>query len=250
MKGTSKTVEGRAPDLAKLAIEAHGGLERWNSFTTLSAHLIQGGVLWAVKGKAEVLDDVTVTVDLRHEKASHWPFGSADRRSRFEPQRVALENAEGEVIEELLQPRSSFKGHTLETQWSDLQLAYFAGYAMWTYLNTPFLLARPGVESEEIEPWDEAGETWRRLKVRFPTEIATHSTEQTLYFDHQGFLKRHDYDVEISGGTGGAHYVSDLKEFSGIVFPTKRRIFPRQPDGQSAREPLVVSIDLDQFVLT
>jgi len=249
MKPTHNAVD-RAPDLAKLAIEAHGGLERWNRFTTLSAQLIQGGVLWAIKGKAGVLDDVTVTVDLRNEKASHWPFGSPDRRSRFEPQRVALENADGEVIEELLQPRSSFKGHTLETPWSDLQLAYFAGYAMWTYLNTPFLLARPGVESEEIEPWDEAGETWRRLMVRFPAEVATHSTEQTLYFDQQGLLKRHDYDVEISGGTPAAHYVSELKEFSGILFPTKRRIFARQPDGHSASEPLVVSIDLNQFVLS
>src|SRR5713226_2491418 len=132
-------------DLAKFAIEAHGGLERWKKFTTLSAHLIQGGVLWAVKGKAGVLDDVTVTVDLRNEKVSHWPFGSPDRRSRFEPQRVALENANGKVLEELLRPRSSFQGHTLETPWSDLQLAYFAGYAMWTYLNTPFLLSRSGV---------------------------------------------------------------------------------------------------------
>jgi len=121
---------------------------------------------------------------------------------------------------------------------------------MWTYLNTPFLLVRPGVESEEIEPWQEAGETWRRLKVRFPADIATHSKEQTLYFDRQGLLKRHDYDVEISGGTPAAHYVSDLKEFSGILFPTKRRIFPRQPDGHAAPEPLVVSIDLDQFVLS
>ena len=78
---------------------------------------------------------------------------------------------------------------------------------------------------------------------------ATLSTEQTLYFDQQGLLKRHDYDVEISGGTPAAHYVSDLKEFSGIVFPTKRRIFPRQPDGHSLPEPLLVSIDLDHFVL-
>ena len=44
-----------------------------------------------------------ITVDLRHEKALHWPFGSPDRRSRFEPQRVALENANGKVLEELLQ---------------------------------------------------------------------------------------------------------------------------------------------------
>jgi hypothetical protein len=250
MKSTYKAGDNAAPELAMLAIEAHGGLERWKSFTTLSVHGVNGGVLWGAKGKAGVLGDVTITVDLRDEKCSHWPFGSADRRSRFEPHRVALENANGKVVEELLQPRSSFQGHTLETPWTDLQLAYFAGCAMWTYLNTPFLLVRPGVESEELEPWQEAGETWRRLKVRFPADLATHSTEQTLYFDKHGLLKRHDYDVEISGGTPAAHYVSDLKEFSGIVFPTKRRIFARQPDGHFVPEPLVVSIDLDHFVLS
>jgi hypothetical protein len=91
-------------ELARLAIEAHGGLERWKRFTTVSVHGINGGVLWGAKGKAGVLDDVTITVDLRREKVSHWPFGSADRRSRFEPQRVALENASGKVVEELRQP--------------------------------------------------------------------------------------------------------------------------------------------------
>ena len=127
MKSTFKAVD---QDLAQLAIEAHGGLERWKRFTTVSVHGINGGVLWGAKGKAGVLDEVTVTVDLHDEKVSHWPFGSPDRRSRFEPQRVALENTNGKVLEELLKPRSSFKGHTLETPWSDLQLAYFAGCAM------------------------------------------------------------------------------------------------------------------------
>jgi hypothetical protein len=234
--------------LAEQAIDAHGGLERWNRFTTLSAHLVQGGALWAAKGKAGVLVDPIVTVDLRNEKASHWPFGSPDRRSRFEPQRVAIEDANGKVLDELLQPRASFKGHA--DTWSNLQLAYFAGYAMWTYLNIPFLLARPGVESEEVESWKELGETWRRLKVRFPADIATHSTEQTLYFDRQGLLRRQDYDVEIDGTAGAAHYVYDHKEFSGIVFPTKRRVFRRQPDGRPAPEPLIISIDLDQIVLS
>ena len=234
--------------LAKQAMDAHGGLERWNRFTTLSAHLIQGGDLWAAKGKAGVLADATVTVDLRDEKASHWPFGSPDRRSRFEPQRVVLEDANGKVLEELLQPRSSFNGHA--TLWSDLQLAYFAGYAMWTYLNVPFLLARHGVESEEVEPWQESGETWRRLKIRFPAGIATHSTEQTLYFDRRGLLRRQDYNVDIDGTAGAAHYVYDHKEFSGIVFPTKRRVFRRQPDGHHAPEPLIISIDLDRIALS
>jgi hypothetical protein len=250
MRSADKAADVAVPELAKLAIDAHGGLARWNQFTQISAHLLQGGVFWGVKGKAGVLDDVSVTVDLRAEKVSHYPFGSSDRRSRFEPQRVALEDGSGKVLEELLQPRSSFQGHIFETPWSDLQLAYFAGCAMWTYLNTPFLLVMPGVESEEIEPWQEAGETWRRLKVRFPADIATHSTEQALYFDQKGLLKRHDYHVEISGGIGAVHYVSDIKEISGIVFPTKHKILGLQPDGHAAPAPLVVSIDLDNIVLS
>ena len=60
----------------------------------------------------------------------------------------------------LLQPRESFKGHAVDTPWTRLQLAYFVGYAMWTYLNTPFLFALDGVKMEEIEPWRENGETW------------------------------------------------------------------------------------------
>jgi hypothetical protein len=234
--------------LAKQAMDAHGGLDRWSRFTMLSAHLIQGGDLWAAKGKAGVLADANVTVDLREQRASHWPFGSPDRRSRFEPNRVALEGRNGEVLEELLQPRASFKGHA--ATWSDLQLAYFAGYAMWTYLNIPFLLSRHGVESDEIEPWQDSGETWRRLQVCFPPDIATHSTEQTLYFDPQGLLRRQDYNVEIDGTAGAAHYVYDHKESFGIIFPTKRRVFRRQPDGQHLQEPLIISIDLDRIVLT
>jgi hypothetical protein len=42
------------------------------------------------------------------------------------------------VIEAHDQPRSSFAGHAPETSWSNLQLAYFVGTAMWTYLTQPF----------------------------------------------------------------------------------------------------------------
>jgi hypothetical protein len=236
--------------LVKTVLDAHGGLEHWKTFSSLSARLAQGGALWSLKGKAGVLDHTVVTVDLRGEHASHHPFGDQNRKSSFTPQKVALLTPKGEVIEELSQPRASFAGHTLETPWTDLQLAYFAGIAMWTYLNMPFLLVAPGVEAQEIEPWTENGETWRRLAVTFPASIATHSTQQTLYVADDGLLRRHDYDVEIAGNTPGAHYVSDYVEIQGLKFPTKRRIFPRGPDGQSMPEPLVVSIDLSDIKLT
>jgi hypothetical protein len=233
-------------DLATLAMDAHGGLDRWRELKTVSARLLQDGVLWKLKGQEGVLRDVHVTVDLRKEWASHRPFGQPDRHTSFQPDRVAIETENGDVVEERLNPRESFKGHALDTPWDSLQLAYFAGYAMWTYLNSPFLFALPGVQTEEIGPWQEKGEAWRRLKATFPASIATHSAEQTFYFDQHGLLKRHDYDVDISGGTPAAHYVSELEEFSGIRVPTRHAIVGRQPDGSSVPAPLVVSIDVSE----
>jgi hypothetical protein len=235
--------------LAQFAIDAHGGMDRWNQFDTVSADLVQGGVLWQVKGQAGTLDKTSVTVGLHSEWASHAPFGASGRRSRFDPGRVAIEATDGVVLEELREPRQSFAGHTLQSPWNNLQLAYFAGCAMWTYLNTPFVLTWPGVVCEELSPWKENGESWRRLGVRFPTSIATHSAKQTLYLDGTGLLKRHDYDVEIAGGTPGAHYIDGYIEVSGIKFPTVRRIFARQADGSVNRDPLVVSIDLSNIRL-
>ena len=233
-------------DLATIAMDAHGGLDRWRRLKTVSARLIQGGVLWKLKGQDGVLDDVHLTVDLRKEWASHWPFVKANQRTSFQPDRIAIETSDGAVVEERFNPRESFKGHAFDTPIDKLQLAYFAGYAMWTYLNTPFLFALPGVETEEIEPWKENGAVWRRLKVKFPASIATHSAVQTFYFDKEGLLKRHDYDVDIFGGAGAAHYVSDLTEFFGIIVPAKHTVFPRQPDGSPATAPLLVSIDMSE----
>ena len=235
--------------LAQLTIDAHGGLERWKEFETVSAHLVQGGVLWQVKGVAGYLDATNVTVGLRREWASHSPFGSAGRNSKFEPERVAIEAADGTILGVLPMPRRSFAGHTLQTQWTDMQLAYFAGCAMWTYLNTPFLLAWPNVVCEELSPWKENGEVWRRLSVHYPDSIVTHSPKQTLYIDERGLLKRHDYDVEIAGGTPGAHYADGYVDVSGIKFPTRRRIFARQANASVNRDPLVVSIDLSSIQL-
>lgn len=236
--------------LKDLVIQAHGGLTRWRQFDRLTVDLIQGGALWSLKGQPDTLARTSVTVGLKEEWASHAPFGVGNRRSRFTPDRVTIEDSSGAVLEELSQPRASFAGHTLQTPWTELQLAYFAGCAMWTYLNMPFLLAWPGVESEELEPWPAENGDWRRLAVRFPASIVTHSTVQTLYFDGDGLLKRHDYDVEISGNTPGAHIIEGYTEVSGVKFPTKRRIYARQPDGSFNTDPLVVSIDLSNIRLS
>jgi hypothetical protein len=236
--------------LLQTVVDAHGGLQRWKQLETVTARLTQGGVLWELKGQPGVLDDVVVTASLHEERVSHRPFGAPDRHSSFAPERVAIETADGTVLEALDQPRASFAGHAPDTPWSTLQLAYFVGTAMWTYLAQPFVFTLPGFHTAELEPWDEAGRRLRRLRVTWPSHLATHSTEQTLYFGDDGLLARHDYEVEISGGTSAAHYVSDYADVAGIRLPTKHRIFPRADDGRSLTEPLIVSIDLSEVAFS
>jgi hypothetical protein len=248
--GTATATVLAVSDLLETVIEAHGGLERWGQLDAVSARLVQGGALFGLKGQQGVLDDFFVRASLHQERESHHPFGAPDRRSAFTPERVAIETTNGDVVEALEQPRASFAGHTLETKWTTLQLAYFVGYTMWTYLTQPFTFALPGFETSELDPWQEAGEEWRRLHVVWPSYLATHSTEQTLYVGADGLFRRHDYDVEISGGLSAAHYTSDYDDVAGIKGPTKRRVFPRNPDGQPLAEPLIVSIDLSEITVT
>src|SRR6266436_4503237 len=96
-------------------------------------------------------------------------------------------------------PRSAFQSQRLETPWDDLHVAYFSSYALWNYLTIPFLYTYPGFVTEELATWQEDGEHWRALKVRFPDYIATHTRNQTSYFGPDGLLRRHQYTVDVLG---------------------------------------------------
>jgi hypothetical protein len=233
-------------ELLDLVVQAHGGLKRWDELETVSAHLIQGGVTWEMVGQKGILDDVFVTASLHEERVTHYPFG-ASGRSVFTPERVAIEDDDGTVVEALDQPRASFAGHTLQARWTAPQLAYFAGTAMWTYLTQPFTFALPGFGASELEPWRENGEQWRRLRVVWPGDLASLSTALTVYVGDDGLIRREDYDVEIMGGSAGAHYMSGYTRVAGIMIPTGHRILPRTPEGQALTEPLLISIDLSEI---
>ena len=234
-------------NLLDTAMRAAGGLDRFNRFHSVSADLHHTGVIWALKQREGVLTDSRVTVQLHTQQVSHAPFKPTTHRSIYTPARVEIRSESDALVEVLDDPRSSFVGYQMETPWSQSQLAYFAGYTMWTYLTSPFLLARPGVEAEEIEPWVVDGLRWRRLRVRFPAEIATHSTIQTFYFDRDGLLRRHDYEVDIQGRNAAARYLSDYVDVQGFAMPTRLRIYPRGADNIAMPDPLIVGVDLSHF---
>jgi hypothetical protein len=236
-------------DLLKKVLEAHGGLERWKGFTTLNATIVTGGELWGLKGVVQDTVPREMTVSLHRQHASVTPFGNPDWRTVFRADYIAIETTQGEIVRERPNPRESFAGHVMDTPWDPLHRAYFSGYAMWTYLTTPFFMAMPGFSVSEIAPWQEGQESWRGLRVEFPEQIASHSRLQDFYFGNDGLLRRHDYHVDVAGGFAAAQYVSEYVEAQGFRFPSRRRAYLRGADLQPLRGRVMVSIDLSNFRL-
>ena len=125
-----------------------------------------------------------------------------------------------------------------------LQPAPDGGHLAATYYGNPVAVA------PEIEPWSENGESWRRLHVRFPNDVPTHSSEQDFYFDSEGKLRRLDYTAEVFGGWAKAvHYCSEHKRFSGLLVPTRRKVFPRKRNNLPRSRPTIVWIEVDHAEL-
>lgn len=233
-------------ELLGRVIDAHGGLDRWRSYQRVEASIVTGGGFFPLKGLIQDPDPRRMTVWLHEERSSVTPYGAADQRTMFTPERIAIEKLDGAVVAERRVPKDSFAGHQMNTPWDPLHRAYFNGEALWTYLTTPFLLAIDGVQVEETEPWRESSKTWRVLRAYFPGSIETHCYVQDVFFGEDFLLRRHDYQVNIAGGFAAAPLTSDYITADGIRLPTKRRAYARGPDRRPILELLMVAIDLSE----
>jgi hypothetical protein len=229
------------------AIEAHGGLDRWRQVRAADVHCAVNGAVWALKRVPGILTDFHYRIDLHHQRGSFPNFMQSGQKATFQADRVAIETTGGTVIDELLRPAESMEAQTLQTAWNALQLVYFVGYAIWSYMTTPFCFTMPGFTTAEVEPWQQGDETWRRLKVIFPDYLARHAKEQTYYFGSDGLLRRHDYVAEpVTKDRVATHYIMNNKVFSGITIGTKQRVYVLNPDGGYSPEPLLVSLDVEE----
>lgn len=231
-------------DLLDLAVTAHGGLDRWDQIKSVAFEASITGAFWQFKGKADALKDVRLEVDTTRQLVT-IEYAGQNKRSVFEPDRVVTQRGDGALIEARDDPERSFDGHRFETPWDDIHLAYFVGEAQWTYLNTPFLYARPGFVTEEIAPIEVDGETWRRLKVTFPDHIKSHTREQISCFGPDGLLRRHDFTMDVLGGAPGQLFATGYRDVDGIIIPTVRRAYAEQDGGQI----VMIAIDINEITL-
>ena len=94
------------------------------------------------------------------------------------------------------------------------------------------------------------GETWRRLEAIFPSDIPTHSRDQTFFFDERGLLRRLDYTAEVfSSWARSSNYCYDYREMSGVMVPTRRKVTLRGPRGRPLSRPTMVWIQIQDFEL-
>ena len=73
---------------------------------------------------------------------------------------------------------------------------------------------------------------------------------QITHFGPDRLMRRHDYTVDILGGTRGANYSTNYKDVQGIKMPTTRRIYAYDDAMQKVPEPLLVALDFGALPLS
>lgn len=244
-------MQERAGELVERSIAAHGGPELWEGAREIRARVSAGGLAFASKLQGSAVRDVEARVSTRGQHVVFAPFPRAGQRGIFEPDgSVRIEADGGEVLERREQARAAFADLRHKLWWDRLDILYFGAYAMWTYLSTPFVFAREDFLVRELDPWSEHGERWRRLAVKFPAGVHTHSREQVFYVDDAGLIRRHDYTAEpIGGWARAAHYCLEQQRFDGLVVPVRRMVYPRRGDNRPRSRPRLVWIEVSDVVV-
>lgn len=207
------------------AVAAHGGIERWEASDALELNLTVGGlVFWARGSGGRVGEPFDATVDLSTGAVRFHPFANrTEWIGHYSREELKITNHEtGAVVEKCetqSRPRGFFK--SLVVPWSTLDHLFFAGYAISEYYRLPFLLLDERISLRRLS--DARGD--RRVRVKYPPEMFTHSPTETLHFAPSGLLVRHDYAANffMRGGTG-SHFSEDYSHDSGLAVAKRRRV--------------------------
>jgi hypothetical protein len=239
-----------ANELLEQILDAHGGLAKWNTYRELHATFNVNGELLKVKGYGDGLANAVISLETREQRVIFPSFPGNDVSTSFTPELVTIFDRYQDIVEQLPGPLQSFKGHESSTPWNVLQLAYFSAYASWNYLTAPFNFTMPGVKLELLPPWEENGEMLQRLAVSFPYGFATHNSRQVYFFDHTGLLRRHNYFPDVLNGMPIVQVVTGYQEFSGMKFPTERKMYLLCDDGSYRTNPLLMNLRFSNITLS
>jgi len=236
--------------LVRDVIEAHGGMALWHSLEALEAEISAWGLLFTMK-RQPVLNHVRVCASTSKPRFTFLDFPRPGQTAEFMgDEEVRIVDSSGKIIAKRSQPRSALKGLRRQLYWDSLDFIYFAAYATWNYLLTPFIFLREGFTFEAGAPLPGIPDSWAGLRVTFPDDIPTHSREQDFYFDEDLYLRRLDYTAEVIGGWAhAAHLCENYRNFSGLRIAARRRVRPLLIGSNPLPAPTLVALEIHDIRL-
>ncbi len=227
------------------SVEAHGGLDYWNSLEAIEAEISASGFLFTAK-RRPVLHHVRMRAAAHEPRFWFFDFPKPGQTAELIGKtEVRILDLEGKVIARRDNPRAAFRGFRRLFSWDDLDFTYFGGYATWNYLTAPFLLMRKGFVFKELEPLPGALMPLTRVEVTFPDDIPTHSRKQIFYFDDQRLIRRLDYTAEVVGRWAhAAHLCEEYQTFGRIKASTKRQALPLFFGSNPLSRPKLVELEV------
>lgn len=233
-------------DLSKI-FDHHGGLENWHKIKKIECNIEFGGLAFLMKMNMTGKVSRKVIVHTRAPIVEFEDFPKNGFRGIFNSSEAVIENFKGEIMQNLKDPRTRVSKSLF---WSDLHLLYFAGYALWNYLNSPFIISYEGAHVLSCRTWKEMGQIWQKVQIKFKDQIPTHSPIQEFYFDEDLEMKRVDYNpVVFARWAKAAHYCQSHKIIEGFSFPTYRYVVPRKENGSARKGPKLVWIKIKDIKL-
>ena len=219
---------------AARAIEALGGAERWLAAQRIEAVVSVSGLAWWLKMRRPV-PSTRLLLRLHEPYARLDPIDRSGLVGVLDGEDSCLEDRDGHVVARRVHASSYFPGGRRALYWDSLDLAYFAGHAMWNYFTFPRLLLRPELD------WKELGDGG--LEAHFPPGLPTHSPVQRFYFDPgTGLLARHECTLEAVGPWAHVtQLVSNYRERDGVPYFGLRTVFFRRPDGSLRQWPKLIT---------
>lgn len=230
-------------NLLQQVVEAHGGLRHWEQLSDLVTEVEVDGQLCPRFEVPTAIPRTKAFFSLRRQNIVMLDeLGS--QKFLIEPNLVSFSARRGDQAESMSAQTSELWRNASERKWDLLRTAYVQGFAIRHYVTAPFLYSTPGFSVEEVEPWQEDGETWRVLKIIFPPHIQTRARVQFAYFGDDGLLRRTRYNLQIEGGYEVASYVSEYDRVNGIWLPISRELLACDAAGHKRSDHPIARIRL------
>jgi len=238
--------EARGAELSSLleqVLEAHGGLEQWHKLSDLVTGIQMEGHLCPPSTPSNAIPQSQAFFALRQQRIV-MVTDDGGQRILIEPHLVSFAGDRNTQLKVLPISETASWAACVEGNLDLMRTAYVLGFVIRLYVTAPFLYTTAGFIVDEIDPWQEDGETWRVLRIGFPLDVETPARVQYAYYGDDGLLRRTRYKLGGREGTDCVDYVSSYQQVNGIWLPMAHEVLACDSDGRRTPSKLMARIHL------